>query len=199
MIEFNNDVLAKLKAHHSLLLKWQQSINLVGESTISDSWNRHFIDSAQLAKYITKPNPLVVDVGSGGGFPGMVLATMLEGEFHLVESDKKKCIFLSQSSRENFINVIIHNSRIESLSIPNVDYIISRACANISQIFSWTEKLQNKASHELKFIFLKGKKYFIELDEAKNEWHFDVEIHNSITDHESAILIFSHLQRRRKI
>lgn len=193
MIHFPPDIQLRLEAYQSLLLKWQKSVNLISDSTIIDVWNRHFIDSAQLAKFITKPNPIIVDIGSGGGFPGMVLAIILDGDLHLIESDQKKCVFLSQVSRETKTKVIIHNDRIERSSISNVDYITSRACANVSQLFSWT---QNLVSHETKCLFLKGKNYSIEIDEAKKEWQFDVAIHPSITDLESAILELSHIRRR---
>jgi len=195
MIHLSNDALSKLKIYQAMLLKWQKSLNLISDSTIEDSWNRHFIDSAQLEKLITKPEPIVVDVGSGGGFPGLVLAMMLNGEFHLIESDKKKCIFLSEVSRETKTKVIIHNDRIETSSISNIDYVISRACANVSQLFSWTE---NFVSHETKCLFLKGKNYSIEIDDAKNDWQFDIELHPSVTDTQSAILELSHVRRREK-
>lgn len=189
------DIQNRLKTYHTLLLKWQKSVNLVSNSTLTDSWSRHFIDSAQIAKFIAKPNPIVVDIGSGGGFPGMVLAIMLDGEFHLIESDQKKCIFLSEVSRETKTKVIIHNDRVETSSIHSVDVITARACANVSQLFSWTEKL---VSHETKCLFLKGKNYSIELDEAKKDWHFDVAIHPSVTESESAILELKNIRRREK-
>lgn len=188
-------IIQKFQTYQTLLLKWQKSINLVSHSTLEDVWNRHFIDSAQLAQYISSPHPVVVDIGSGGGFPGMVLAMMIEGEFHLIESDQKKCIFLSEVSRGTKTKVIIHNDRIETSSIYPVDYITSRACANVSQLFSWIEKL---VSHETICLFLKGKNYSIELDEAKKGWHFDMIIHPSVTESASVILEFSHIRRREK-
>ncbi len=193
MIRFSPEIYSRLLTYQTLLMKWQASINLVGSSTLGDSWNRHFIDSAQLAKYVAKENPVVVDIGSGGGFPGLVLAMMIDGEFHLIESDKKKCIFLSEVSRETKTKVIIHNDRIETSSIPNVDYITSRACADVSQLFSWSKKI---VSHETKCLFLKGKNYIIETEDAKREWHFDVVTHPSITEKESAILELSNIRRR---
>lgn len=193
MIHLSPEVLSKLQTYQSLLLKWQKSLNLVAESTLEDVWKRHFIDSGQLAKLITKTNPVVVDIGSGGGFPGLVLAMMLEGEFHLIESDRKKCIFLSEVSRETKTNVTIHNDRIETTSFDHVDYITSRACKKVSQCFSWTERI---VSHGTKCLFLKGKNYSIEIDEAKNDWHFDTVIHPSITEKESVILELSHIHRR---
>ena len=184
MIHLTPDIESRLKHYQSLLLKWQKSVNLVSDSTLADSWNRHFIDSAQLATHITQSNPVVVDIGSGGGFPGLVLAIMLNGEFHLIESDKKKCIFLSEVSRETKTNVIIHHSRIETSSISGVHYITSRACANVSQLFSWVE---NFVSHGTKCLFLKGKNYSIEMDDAKRDWNFNATIHPSITETGSAI------------
>jgi len=193
MADLHPEIETRLKLYHSLLLKWQKSLNLISPSTIEDSWNRHFTDSAQLAKYISIKNPVIVDLGSGGGFPGMVLAIMVEGSFHLVESDNKKCIFLREVSRETKTKTIIHNNRIENISIPHIDYITSRACASVSQLLSWS---QNLVSHETRCLFLKGKNYSIEIDEANKEWHFDVDLHPSITEKESAILELSHIRRR---
>jgi len=195
MTHLPSETLSKLQTYQSLLLKWQKSVNLVSNNTLEDSWNRHFVDSAQLAKLVSKTNPKLVDIGSGGGFPGMVLAIMLEGEVHLIESDQKKCIFLSEVSRETKTKVIIHNDRIETSSISSIDYITSRACANVSQLLEWTEKL---VSHETKCLFLKGKNYYIEIDDAKKDWHFDITLHPSVTDKESAILEICNIRRREK-
>ncbi|MDX2074166.1 MAG: 16S rRNA (guanine(527)-N(7))-methyltransferase RsmG [Alphaproteobacteria bacterium] len=195
MIHLSPDLKTRFEIYQALLLKWQKSVNLVSDSTIADSWNRHFIDSAQLAKYITRQKPVVVDIGSGGGFPGMILAMMIDGEFHLIEKDKKKCVFLSEVSRETKTKVIIHDDRIETSSIHNVGYITSRACANVSQLFDWTEKL---VSHETKCLFLKGENYSIEIDEAKKDWQFEIQLHPSLTKSESAILELYHISRRRK-
>lgn len=195
MIHFPPDLLSKLQTYHTLLLKWQKSINLVSNNSLDDSWNRHFIDSAQLARFITRQKPRIVDIGSGGGFPGLVLAILVDGEVHLIESDQKKCIFLSEVSRETNTKVIIHNDRIERSSIAHIDYITSRACSHVSQLLEWTKYL---VSHETKCLFLKGKKYSIEIDEAKKDWQFQVNIHPSITDSESAILELTHILRRNQ-
>jgi 16S rRNA (guanine527-N7)-methyltransferase len=198
-MQFTPDIEHRLRIYQTLLHKWQRSINLVSDSTLNDSWSRHFIDSSQVAAYISKPNPKVLDVGSGAGFPGLVLAIILpEGEFHLVESDKKKCIFLTEVSRETKTKVIIHSHRIESSSIFDIgpiDYITSRACANVSQLFSWIEHF---VSCETKCLFQKGKNYSIEIEEAKKDWQFHVNTHSSITETGSAILEIDNIVRRRQ-
>jgi len=193
MIQLSDDQLSKLKIYESLLLKWQKSVNLISPNTIPTIWERHFVDSIQLSKFISETDRVILDVGSGGGFPGMVLAILLDREFHLVESDQKKCIFLSQVSRETKTKVIIHNDRVESLSISGVDWITSRACASVSQIFHLTKNL---VSHETKYLLLKGRNVSIEIDEAKKDWHFETEIFPSVTEKESAILSLSKVSGR---
>lgn len=193
MIQLSDDQTSRLKTYQSLLLKWQKSVNLISPNTIANVWERHFVDSIQLFPYISESDRVILDVGSGGGFPGMVLAILLDREFHLVESDKKKCIFLSEVSRETKTKVIIHNDRVESLSISGIDLITSRACASVSQIFDLTKNL---VSHETKYLLLKGKNNSIEIDEAKKNWQFEVEIFPSITEKDSAILRFSKVSGR---
>ncbi len=187
----SHETLERLLVYKELLLKWQKSINLVSNSSLYDVWERHFIDSVQIAKFITSSST-IVDLGSGAGFPGLVLAILGVGEVHLVESDKKKCIFLREVSRETNANVKIHNDRIERLSI-KTDIITSRACADVSQLFSWSE---NFVSCETKCLFHKGRNYSIEYDKAKKEWEFDSLIHPSVVDADSIILECSHIIRR---
>ena len=188
----SHETVDRLKIYQSLLLKWQPKINLVSNSTIDDSWNRHFIDSIQVAKFISSNNT-ILDVGSGAGFPGMVLAINGYNNVTMVESDQRKCIFLREVSRETKTKVIIQNDRIEKLNQNYFDVITSRACANVSQLFSWVEKF---VSHGTKCLFHKGKNYSIELDDAKKEWEFSYIIHPSVIEEGSVILEISDLKRR---
>lgn len=189
----SHETFERLLTYQKMLHKWQNSLNLVSKNTLSESWERHFIDSIQIAPLIKINNPTIVDLGSGAGFPGLVLSILGMGQIHLVESDKKKCIFLKEVSRETNATLEIHNDRIENLSIPKVDIITSRACSDVSQLFHWSK---NFVSHETKCLFHKGKNYSIEFERAKLDWEFDSTIHQSIVDSESYILEIRHINRR---
>lgn len=194
-VSVSHGTFERLEIYKNLLLKWQSSINLISPSTISDAWSRHFIDSIQLCRYIDSPKKRIIDLGTGAGFPGLVLSIVTNHEIHLVESDKKKCIFLREVSRETNANVIIHNDRIETISIPDVDIITSRACADVSQLLVWSEKI---VSHGTKCLFHKGKNYSMELQDAKKEWQFHEKIHESVIEKDSVVLELSSIRRRHE-
>ena len=111
---FSKEVLGKLELYHDLLISWQKKYNLVGPSTLKDIWERHFIDSAQLFSILPlehKEKP-IYDIGSGAGFPGMVLAIMGRKDIVLCESSSKKCIFLEEVKNKTNSNIIIDLSLI---------------------------------------------------------------------------------------
>ena len=111
----------KLCIFQKTLIKWQNSINLIGKSSIINIWERHFLDSAQLYKFTKDINGNILDFGSGAGFPGLVLAIMGKKKIHLVESDHKKCVFLKEIAMLTEIDITVHNCRIENLNFINVD------------------------------------------------------------------------------
>ena len=94
-LDVSRETMGKLESYVALVEKWQPRVNLVSPASLVDIWTRHIWDSAQLAPYIQGATPRLVDVGSGAGFPGLVLAILTDAECHLVESDQKKAIFLS--------------------------------------------------------------------------------------------------------
>ena len=111
-----DSVLAGLVAYGGLLKKWQQRMNLVGRGSLDDVWRRHMLDSAQLHGLLPAAARTVVDIGSGAGFPGMVLAIMGGVRVHLVESNRRKCAFLEAVIRETGAGAVVHNARAETLS-----------------------------------------------------------------------------------
>ena len=193
LLNVSHETFEKLKRYQFIAEKWQRSINLVAPSTVPDFWIRHIVDSVQLAQYISSHDDVIMDMGSGAGFPGLVLSILGYNNVHLIESDQRKCIFLREVSRETFSSPIIHQDRIESVSIDNVRWVTSRACANVSQLLSWSKK---NVSRETKCLFHKGKNYSIELSNAEKEWNFDVIAHPSVTEQGAAILELSHITRR---
>lgn len=181
----------RLSIYHELLLKWQGKINLISDDTVSDAWTRHFLDSLQLLKYLPTERKRIVDLGSGSGFPGMVTSLVTDHEVHLVESDVRKCVFLKEVARLTDAKAIVHQKRIEQTPVSDVDIILSRACADLTKLLSWSSSY---VSHETICLFHKGKNYAKEIEDAKAAWQFDHEVFPSITDAHSAIVRISHIK-----
>lgn len=192
----SREILEKLEIYHRLLFKWQKAINLVGPKTLQDSWERHFADSAQLNQYIGTDVKTLADLGSGAGFPGLVLAIMRpEISVHLVESDERKAQFLRTVSRETSVDITVHNERIESVDLGVIpDMVSARALADLSLLFEycvpWAQ--QNPA---LRLLFLKGREAQQEVDNAKQAFTFDYEGFPSVTSDEARLLLVTSLMR----
>jgi 16S rRNA (guanine527-N7)-methyltransferase len=189
------NIKAKLDRYHDLLLQWQAKINLVSPNSIEDAWNRHFIDSIQIEQYIKDDTKSISDIGSGAGFPGLVLAIMRPDiQFHMVESDARKCTFLRNVSRETeCINVTVHTSRIEEkLPDLNVDCITARALAPLKQLIEYTQS-QWENNIEFNMIIPKGRQYLDEIDDAESMFTFDYAEHQSQTSDDAIILTVSNI------
>ena len=119
----------RLAAYADLLVRWQRRINLVGPATLADLWRRHMLDSAQFLDHAPGRGGTWVDLGSGAGFPGLVLAILGAGDVHLVESDGRKCAFLAEAARVTATPVRIHRVRAEALAGVAADVVVSRAFA----------------------------------------------------------------------
>ena len=143
----------KLAAYVALVEKWQPRVNLVSSSTLPEIWTRHIWDSAQLAPLVPAGAHRILDVGSGAGFPGLVLAALCDAECHLVESDQKKAIFLQTVVRECGIPATIHTARIESLPSLDADIITARALAPMDRLL---DLLAGQLSPGTRCLFLKG-------------------------------------------
>ena len=189
----------KLRDYESLIQKWNPSINLVAKSTLSDIWNRHIVDSAQV--YYAASAELsgnCTDIGSGGGLPAIVIAILAQGadkqvQMTMVESDKRKSVFLRTAIRElglNNANVV--NERIENVQIPVSKFISARALAPLTELFGFAEKLSDDKTT---FLFQKGKNWLSEIGIAQNHWSFDYEATKSETDSNAVILKIRGLSR----
>lgn len=190
------ETMDKLKVYHALLLKWQKAINLVSGSTLDEAWERHFADSAQLAAHIPAGVKTLVDLGSGAGFPGLVLGILRPDlETHLIESDERKTQFLKSVSRETGVKVIAHDRRIEDAA-PGLrpDLVTARALASLEELFGhcagWAA--QNPA---LEMLFLKGQGADVEVEAARQAYDFDLRSAPSITSPAARILHISGLRR----
>tara|TARA_B100000949_G_C14279905_1_gene451355 strand:+ start:1278 stop:1898 length:621 start_codon:yes stop_codon:yes gene_type:complete len=181
----------KLEIYVEQLVKWQSKYNLVANSTLSCIWDRHILDSLQLCNYINGYNEknnkkfMITDLGSGAGFPGMVLAIMSLGDVHLIESSTKKCVFLQEIARLLSIRVKIHNTRIEKMNFLKSQVITARALAPLNKLLSLSFPFFKNGS---KGIFLKGKNVFSEIKKAKNDWKIRYRAYPSITDSSGVVL-----------
>jgi 16S rRNA (guanine527-N7)-methyltransferase len=188
----------RLQQYLSLLLKWNQKINLVSKSTIEHAAVRHFADSIQL--WNLRPDfGSWADIGSGAGFPGMVLAILASEteeapKFHLVESDARKCAFLRNVSRETNVPVKVHTNRVEDIHDLKVDVVSARALAPVAQLLAYSENLIHDSSIGL---YLKGQNCDNELEEASRSWTFEAEKFASETDENGTVLRIRNIHRVR--
>ena len=194
----SRETLERLRVYLRLLEKWQGTINLVSTGSLEDPWRRHMLDSAQLARYIPPGGaggaPVIVDIGSGGGFPGLVLAIMGAGVVHLVESNRRKCAFLATVARETNTEVTIQPLRVESLTPFAADIVTARSLAPLDQLLAFAEPL---VGGEGECLFLKGKKGDEELTEAAKKWNMRVERFASDSDSSGVVLRLRQISRDR--
>lgn len=191
----------KLAAFAELFRKWAKAINLVAPSTAGDLWNRHIADSAQL--FALNPRPVTwVDLGSGGGFPGIITGILLseveDGWVHLVESNHKKASFLRNAILQTGARASVHPVRIEEApkEIPQCAAISARALADLSILCDYAMPWVN-ASPETRLFLHKGRDYAREVEVAHSRWNFDLVKHTSQIDRESVILEVSNLTLKR--
>jgi len=188
----SRETFIRLNCFVELLQKWQQTINLISATTLPDIWTRHIIDSTQLYQKIGA-NEAVVDMGSGAGFPGMVLGIMGITSMALVESDGRKVAFLREVARETKTPIRIFHERAENVSLTDFSVITARGFASVKNTLNFLKDGLN-SGHKL--LLLKGKSYQKELGEAREDWSFDCETFPSITDKEGVILSITNLKTR---
>jgi len=189
----------RLRIYHDLLLKWQKSVNLVSPGTIPDAWERHFEDSLQVIQYIPADAKTLIDIGSGAGFPGLVIAIARPDlKVHLIDSDSKKATFLSVVSREtNQTNLTVHTGRIEQvLPTLNGDVVTARALASLPELLVLTQSHWSRGGNE-SMIFLKGADSQKEVDLARQSYNFDVQAHVSQTSENARILCISGVSEKQ--
>jgi len=189
-IDVSRETREKLEIYHALLLKWQKAINLISPKTIDEAWIRHFVDSAQIAKYVSRESKTIADLGSGAGFPGLVLAMLRPDlNIHLVESDERKCQFLRTVSRETSVDVTVHNVRIEDATNGiSPDIVTARALADLTLLLEYVQPWV-EANPALSCLFLKGARAEAELSEARERgFAFDSTLHVSLTDPQARIV-----------
>ncbi len=202
--DVSRETLDRLERYAALLEKWNRAINLVARGSLADLWRRHMLDSAQLWPLLppSQGRPRrILDLGSGAGFPGLVLAIMSasEGmngsgggmEVHLVEVDNKKAAFLREAARIAEAPVILHVQRVESLAPFPVDVVTARACAPLPRLLDYAAPfLRNyrPGAPPPVGLFLKGRDVDRELTKAREKWHIEAELLPSHTDAGAKIL-----------
>ena len=193
-ININDQKLDKLKIYFNLINIWQKKFNLISNISFKNIWERHFLDSYQILKLIGDKKR-VLDIGSGGGFPAIVCAICSNNFFTLVESNKKKCVFLNEVKKIIKIkNIEIYNSRIEDLKInKNYDYISARAVTSFDKLLIYSLKFYKNGMY---CIFLKGKTFLNEIKDAEKKFEFYYKIEKSITDKYGKILLIKNIKKK---
>lgn len=186
-----------LKAYEASLHEWQKKFNLVSNSSLENAWERHFLDSVQLFKFIPGNAEIIYDFGSGAGFPGMVLAVMAKEKtpylkVKLIESIGKKTLYLNEVKNITGVDAEIINDRIENLKPEIADVITSRALCSLKELFAYTKKF---CGSKTRCIFPKGKRYMEEIEEAQKEWRFDYQAIPSEQSDEGVILVITNLSK----
>lgn len=195
----SRETFSALEAYAALLMKWQKAINLVSPESLKDLWRRHFLDSAQLLPLLPPAGPEgaapITDFGSGGGFPGLVLAILSGRKVHLIESDARKCAFLREAAHVAGVagRVTVHNRRFDQLDPWPAPVITARACAGLPALLDHVAPF---VTAETVCLFLKGAKADEELTEAGRHWKMSLERRRSVTDSSGTILILKDLKRR---
>jgi 16S rRNA (guanine527-N7)-methyltransferase len=212
----SQETTARLSTYEPLLKQWQKAVNLVAPSTLDDIWHRHFADSAQIVPLAPADARSWIDLGSGGGFPGLVCAIVLadasfvkrrpiEGtHFTLIESDTRKAAFLREVARSVAplpgITVEVLSKRAESVTtevnsslLPRV--VCARALAPLDRLFALALPLFPPGTTG---VWLKGKEVERELEAARSSWNFDVTLVPSVTDPNGRIAVTTNLERKAK-
>jgi 16S rRNA (guanine527-N7)-methyltransferase len=187
----------RFEAYAALLEKWSRAINLVGRGTLPDLWRRHMLDSAQLAGYLP-PAPAdrprrILDLGSGAGFPGLVLALLDAGELHLVESDGRKATFLREVLRATDTAATVHAKRIEELPDLQADLVTARALAPLDRLLALAAP---RLGPDGGLLLLKGRGAESELTVARKAWNMSVERWPSRSDRQGTVLRIEGLGRK---
>lgn len=197
---FSVDIKNKLNIYFDILCKWQKAINLVSRGTLENFWQRHIIDSLQLIPFIKKSK--IIDLGSGGGFPGLVLAIVGQDlemlkrykceadslEVTCIDSDYRKTAFLSEVARLTDTKVRIINDRVENID-EKFDIVTARGFSELKLLLPFVQKYFSYG------VFLKGKNIQTEIDKAKKDFLFNYDLFDSVTDENGHIIVVRDIER----
>lgn len=200
LVAVSHETLARLDRFADLITLWQKSINLIAPSTIPELWTRHIADSLQLLMLVETPK-LWIDLGSGGGFPGMIIACALAEDpgalVHLVESNQKKAAFLREAIRVTGAPAKVNAVRVEEFAAgysgPPPDVVSARALAPLPDLLRLASPLLKTGA---KGLFPKGQDVEVELTEAAKYWRFDYDLVPSLTNPDGQIVVIQTLSER---
>ncbi|MBS8224900.1 16S rRNA (guanine(527)-N(7))-methyltransferase RsmG [Vannielia litorea] len=186
----------RLETYAQLLEKWNKAINLVAPATIPNLWSRHILDSAQVFQHAPRGGTWV-DIGTGGGFPGLVCGILAAEQapdvsFHLIESDQRKCTFLTTVLREVGLTAKVHAHRVEAVPPLGARVLSARALAPLAALLEYAHRHLERHG---KALFLKGAQHNDEIAKALESWAFDVQKHPSETDPAGAVLTIGNITR----
>ena len=189
-LNVSRETFLRLKEYEKLLFKWNAKINLVSKSTLDNFWNRHVLDSAQFLSSVGEKAGKWVDLGSGGGLPGLVVAILSDeiepvNKLFLVEADVRKAVFLKTVCRELGLKVEVYNNRIEELPLMSANIVSARALAPLKTLCLYAK---NHLAKDGVAVFAKGENWKAELVEAQKKWIFSYEAVKS-TLHEGSVVL----------
>ena len=188
----SRETLARLDAYAALLVTWSTRINLVGRATLDDPWRRHFLDAAQLLPLVPAGARSLVDLGSGAGFPGLVLAILGVRGVELIEADSRKAAFLREAARVADTDVVVRGCRIEAVPAHEMDVVTARACAPLDRLLALGERFIGPRTT---CLFPKGARVEEELTAAGKAWTMTVSRHASRADPAGTILMLQQVAR----
>ena len=196
----SRETLNRLLEMDRVLMEWSSRHNLIARSTVEARWRRHYLDSAQIAPLLPPGIRRLVDLGSGAGFPGLVLAAMLEEKdvgVTLIESTGKKAAFLAAAGEAMGLSSLkVIPARIESVRLPAPpDVVTARALARLDKLLGYAHGIAGKST---RFFLPKGQDVEAELTEAAKSWHMEVIRHPSLTSPDATIVEIGNLARVRK-
>jgi 16S rRNA (guanine527-N7)-methyltransferase len=188
----SRETLARLEAYAALLFEWSSRINLIGRSTLGDVWRRHFLDSAQLLPLIPAGSRTLSDLGSGAGFPGLVLAVLGVPGVELIEADSRKAAFLREAARSTGAEIILRPCRIEAVAPHPADVVTARACAPLDRLLPLAERFIGPRTT---CLFLKGQRADEELTAAGKAWTMTTSRYPSRADPSGVVLSLQQVVR----
>jgi 16S rRNA (guanine527-N7)-methyltransferase len=192
IVPVSRETLARLEAYAELLTRWSARINLIGRDTLANLWQRHMLDSAQLLPLVPDSAQSLIDLGSGAGFPGLVLAILGVRGVELVEADSRKAAFLREAARISEADVAIRPCRIAAVPRHAVDVITARALAPLDRLLDLAWPFIAPATI---CLFPKGERAEQELTVARKRWTMSVAMQASIADPRGIVLHLSEIVR----
>jgi len=188
----SRETLNRLTIYANELVRWNRAINLVAPGSLKHLWQRHILDSWQLLQFAGQSRGRWLDLGSGGGLPGLIAAACVSRPMVLVESDQRKSVFLRETARKMGVDVTVDAARIESLADMTADTITARALASLPKLLELAAPFCHPGTV---LILPKGQDVEAELTEATKYWTFDLEKHQSQSDSRGTILVIGDLKR----